>query len=188
MEFELLINECCNGSEKAWKSFIKQFHPLISAVVTRVCSEDSEDTAQLVYEKLINDNYRLLSEFRGGYVQFLLFIKRLSYNTALNVFKKTTRVSALTKNSDFDEELIADFSLYPKLDTDYDSEDIDRLKVAINELNPKYREIMTYLMKGYKNREIAEILNIPINTVLTRASRAKENLKKMLKNEIISLR
>ncbi len=186
MNFEKLLKECCAGSEIGWKQFIEQFHPLISSVINRVCRDDSEDTAQLVYEKLIKDDYRLLVEFNGCYTQFILYLKNLAYNTALNTLKKVSRISSHHVDAEFDE-------IFSNADTlrfrsgewrNADDENIDSLRAAIDKLECKYREVIVYIIKGYKNREIAEILGLPINTVLTRSNRGKEILKKLLKNEI----
>ena len=183
MNFDFMIKECCAGSEKAWKAFIDQFHPLIQATVARVCAEDTDDITQSVYEKLIKDDYSLLRQFKGCYPQFLLYIKTLSYNTALNHMKKASRLSRKTIDEDFDERICPDFSLESKEDDVYD-EALERLRSAILTLKPEYREIILYLMKGYKHREIAEMLGIPINTSLTRGNRAKDILKKIMTDEI----
>ena len=46
------------------------------------------------------------------------------------------------------------------------------------ELKMGFREVMALKLNGYKAREIAEILNLPINTVLTRIKRSIEKFKK----------
>ena len=46
------------------------------------------------------------------------------------------------------------------------------------DLDILFREVLTLRFLGYKTREIAEILNIPLNTVLTRTRRAIKKLKK----------
>ena len=46
------------------------------------------------------------------------------------------------------------------------------------QLDLAFREVLTLRYLGYKTREIAEILNIPLNTVLTRIKRASEKIKK----------
>ncbi len=66
----------------------------------------------------------------------------------------------------------------------YDHE-ICALYDAVDQLDFKYREIIIYLAKGYKFKEISKLLDLPINTCLTRSKRAKELLFKILqKNEI----
>jgi RNA polymerase sigma-70 factor (ECF subfamily) len=53
---------------------------------------------------------------------------------------------------------------------------------ALASLDPKFRIIVTMrLLQGYSTKETAEILNIPLGTVLSRLSRAQEQLKEKLK-------
>ncbi|MBL1217482.1 MAG: sigma-70 family RNA polymerase sigma factor [Planctomycetes bacterium] len=50
----------------------------------------------------------------------------------------------------------------------------DRLKTAIEELNVEYREVLLlWGVEGMKYREIAEILGVPIGTVMSRLHRAR---------------
>jgi len=53
---------------------------------------------------------------------------------------------------------------------------------ALTSLDPKFRIIVTMrLLQGYSTKETAEILNLPLGTVLSRLSRAQEQLKEKLK-------
>jgi RNA polymerase sigma-70 factor (ECF subfamily) len=54
---------------------------------------------------------------------------------------------------------------------------------ALMTLDPKFRIIVTMrMLQGYSTKETAEILNLPLGTVLSRLSRAQEQLKEILKN------
>ena len=53
---------------------------------------------------------------------------------------------------------------------------------ALMNLDPKFRIIvMMRMLQGYSTKETAEILDIPLGTVLSRLSRAQEQLKDILK-------
>ncbi len=57
----------------------------------------------------------------------------------------------------------------------------DRLKNAIDALRPEYREVLLlWGVQGLKYREIAEIVGVPIGTVMSRLHRAR----KMIADEI----
>jgi len=180
LNIEKLIRECCEGSEKAWHEFIQEFNPLISGCTFKICNLDSEDVVQIVYEKLIENNYALLGKFNGCFEQFIVYLMNISKNVALsyrkNVLKRTNR--------------FVDIDVYLESDCLFNSTDKERIgeedKIFLNEiiddLKPHYREVLNYLGKGYNHREISEILGIPLNTVLTRANRAKEILRKITKN------
>lgn len=53
----------------------------------------------------------------------------------------------------------------------------DKLKAAIADLRPEYREVLLmWGVEGLKYREIAEILEVPIGTVMSRLHRARKVL------------
>jgi RNA polymerase sigma-70 factor (ECF subfamily) len=48
-------------------------------------------------------------------------------------------------------------------------------------LDPKFRIIVTMrMLQGYTTKETAEILDLPLGTVLSRLSRAQEQLRNIL--------
>lgn len=52
---------------------------------------------------------------------------------------------------------------------------------ALQKLDPKFRIIVAMrMLQGYSTRETAEILELPLGTVLSRLSRAQEQLKEIL--------
>ena len=71
-------------------------------------------------------------------------------------------------------------SLEAQLMIDQELEIIDQ---AIEKLNPAFAEaIRLNLVEGYSYSEISQMLNIPINTVSTRVSRGREELRVLLKD------
>jgi RNA polymerase sigma-70 factor (ECF subfamily) len=57
----------------------------------------------------------------------------------------------------------------------------ERLKSAIEQLRPEYRTVLLlWAVEGLKYREIAEILDIPIGTVMSRLHRARAVLTEQL--------
>ena len=58
----------------------------------------------------------------------------------------------------------------------------DTLIRAVLSLAPKYRAVvLLHYYEGYKAREIAQLLHVRTNTVVSRLKRAREQLKPMLK-------
>lgn len=61
----------------------------------------------------------------------------------------------------------------------------DRLKSAIEKLSPEYREVLLlWGVEDMKYREIADILGVPIGTVMSRLHRARAILVKDLSDEV----
>ena len=78
---------------------------------------------------------------------------------------------------DEENETISSFEAY------YPAEglvsDVDK---ALAKINPEYKKsLLLFYQQGFSYQEIAEILEMPINTVKTHISRGKEQLKKILK-------
>lgn len=66
-----------------------------------------------------------------------------------------------------------------------DWEQVDgRLKRAIADLKPEYREVLLmWGVEGLKYREIAEIMDVPIGTVMSRLHRARKLLADALRSD-----
>ncbi len=57
----------------------------------------------------------------------------------------------------------------------------DRLKKAIDELDDRYREVLLlWAVEGLKYREVADVLNVPLGTVMSRLYRARAILSERL--------
>ena len=68
---------------------------------------------------------------------------------------------------------------------DHDHEERNDAKEIVNKalmkMEPKFRVILTMrMLQGYSTKETAEILNLPLGTVLSRLSRAQEQLRGIL--------
>ena len=63
-----------------------------------------------------------------------------------------------------------------------DWEQVDgRLKKAIDELDDRYREVLLlWAVEGLKYREVADVLNVPLGTVMSRLYRARAILSEQL--------
>lgn len=181
IDIRLLLTECCSGSETAWGRFFELFHALIAGTVRKTVSVDEDDIIQAVYLKLIDGDYTLLKKFHGTtFYEFLNFVRQIAFHTAMNhrraQGKEQTRIAQL---EDLDTLLSA--SLTPEMSF-LQREASAEIMACIMQLDVKYREPVFLLMQGFKHKEIAEILKIPIDTASTRIRRAHEKIKKELKN------
>jgi len=104
------------------------------------------------------------------------WIFTIATNTAYDFLRGKKRKNEIS--FDEDNETILSFEAY------YPQEgvvsDIDR---ALEQINQEYRKsLLLFYQQGFQYQEIADILDIPINTVKTHISRGKEQLKDKLKN------
>ena len=58
---------------------------------------------------------------------------------------------------------------------------VSRVQIAISKLNLDQRQVITLVaLQGYAYEEVADILAIPVGTVMSRVCRARQNLKELL--------
>jgi RNA polymerase sigma-70 factor (ECF subfamily) len=64
------------------------------------------------------------------------------------------------------------------------SADHQILRQALDELPVEYREAVVLRdLEGFSYKEIADIVNVPTGTVMSRLARARERLKKILRDQ-----
>jgi RNA polymerase sigma-70 factor (ECF subfamily) len=69
----------------------------------------------------------------------------------------------------------------PDHDTEKRKEASEVVNKALMSIDPKFRIIVTMrMLQGYSTKETAEILDLPLGTVLSRLSRAQEQLRNIL--------
>lgn len=65
----------------------------------------------------------------------------------------------------------------------------EEMQAALNSLAPEIREtFLMVFMQGYKCREVAADMHVPLGTVLSRLSRARSSLRKSLQESGVGLR
>ncbi len=182
-----LLNECTKGDETAWRIFIEKYHRLINGTVFKYSNGiEVDDIVQYVYEKLIKNNYNLLKQFKGDSEPgFINYLKRISQNIALSESRNHNRKDKYINSAEQNLAAYADKRTNHEnlLEEFMENKDAEE---AIMKLELAYREVIALRMDGYKFKEIAEIVNAPLNTVLTRFDRAKKKLKNIFPDEIIS--
>jgi RNA polymerase sigma factor (sigma-70 family) len=172
-----ILDGCLVGDKSSWNLFLDHFHRLISGLVHKEhYGTEYEDLIQHVYLKLVENDYRLIRQFDGDhYASFLIYLSEIVRFILKNENRKEVR-----KNK---REIVSspeDFELLEAPLDSYQRENEDEfVEFLMTNLESPFREILLFKLRGYKSREIASILNLPLNTVLTRSKRAIDKLKKM---------
>mgnify|MGYP006280557117 CR=1 FL=1 len=138
-------------------------------------TQQAEDAGQETFIRL----YRALKDFRGD-SKLGTYIQRIAINQSLNEIRRRKKLLSLFYHSGDKDEL-------NEIDIVSDSEESRDIKDCVNQaiakLDPDFRSVVVLrTIQGYSSRETAEILNIPLGTVLSRLSRAKDRLKELLKD------
>ncbi len=147
-------------------------------------SSDAEDLVQETYLK----GYRAFSSFKEG-TNLRAWLFRILTNSFINNYRKKQRGF---EEEDFDE--VDDMYLHRRLGSIQNStlgmsaEDMlferlteDEIKDAVENLPTQYREVVLLAdVQGFSYKEIAEILEVPDGTVMSRLHRGRAKLQKDL--------
>ncbi|SDS37648.1 RNA polymerase sigma-70 factor, ECF subfamily [Corynebacterium timonense] len=146
--------------------------------------QDAEDLVQETYLKAFN----AFGSFTPG-TNLKAWLYRIMTNTYINTYRKKQRRPVETSADD-----ITDHQLYTSSSHDsmgLESAEVEALKSmpntrisqALNELNEDYRMVVYYAdVEGLAYKEIAEVMDIPLGTVMSRLHRGRKQLRGMLKD------
>jgi RNA polymerase sigma-70 factor, ECF subfamily len=136
---------------------------------------DAEDVAQEAYLRAL----RFFDGFRGGDVRaWLLTIVRNTYYTWLT----NNRLRDLSSPLEDEEWELESKAPDPELNAIQTSER-HRLEQAIEELPTEFREVLILReLEGMTYKEISDITDIPLGTVMSRLARARKRLQQCLAN------
>jgi RNA polymerase sigma-70 factor, ECF subfamily len=170
-----LIKASLNGDQSAYGEIVNRYEKMVARTVKGMLGDSvfAEDVGQEVFIKL----YYSLSEFRGE-AKLSTYIQRIAVNLTLNEIKRRKRFFSMfsqkANNEMFEYEVA-------EQDDEERKEASEIVNKALASMDPKFRIIVTLrMLQGYSTKETAEILNLPVGTVLSRLSRAQEQLRSIL--------
>ena len=170
-----LVKISLNGDKIAFGEIVNRYRKMVARTVKGMLGDSvyAEDIGQEVFVKL----YHSLSEFRGE-AKLATYIQKIAVNLTLNEIKRRKRFFSMFAQKGNNE-------MYEFEVADNGEEDKREAKEIVNkalmDIDPKFRIVVAMrMLQGYSTKETAEILQIPIGTVLSRLSRAQEQLKDIL--------
>ena len=139
--------------------------------------QDAEDVVQNAYLRA----FRFFAGFHGGSARtWLLKIVRNTSYTWLHQNRAPYSATA------FDEQLHTNTAESENPETLLlRKADCQLLNQALDELPPEFREVLVLLeLEGLSYKEIAEVMGIPIGTVMSRLARARHRLRESLSSHL----
>lgn len=127
---------------------------------------EAEDLLHDVYVRM----YEKRSSFDGCRAALYTWMYRIAVNQTLNRIRQKKRWN--------NEVFVEDLVMGPEPDKDWEVQEI------LQKINPDFRAcLVLHELEGLAYAEIAQVLSVSIGTVRSRISRAKAQLKKVLKSQ-----
>lgn len=167
-----LIAACKKGNRKAQRILYERYAAKMFGVCRRYIYNEAD-----VEDTLLNAFYKVFAnihtfEDKGS---FEGWIRRIVVNESLMFLRKKKRMSTL-----YIEMSDKEIEVPTAAKAQEDLQEADILKL-LDELPDGYRTVFNlYVIEGYKHREIADMLNISINTSKSQLIKARKMLRDLL--------
>ena len=175
MDLDDLLRRCIKGDALAWEALVRRLQGRVYGVA-RFYLRDREEARDIAQEALIRV-YRSLDTFRMG-TNFTAWVLRITRNCAIDRLRQLRATPGTEELPE--DDLVADAacSLGQPAQADESHELLYR---ALEFMTPAHREmILLKDIQGLEQKEIAEMLSLPLGTVKTRASRARIELARRI--------
>ena len=161
----------------------REFQPKIRRYLSRMLKDEAaEDIVQEVFVKIS----RNLDRFEGR-SSFSTWIYRIATNAALDKlrspsFKRSSEHTTLEDYAETQDRNVWNGQAEPFVDQEVIRKEMgDCVREFVDRLPPDHRTVLVLSeLEGFKNREIADILDISLDNVKVRLHRARARLKKEL--------
>lgn len=172
-----LLPLCKRGEQAAQLEVYNRYYKAMYNTSLRIVRDTA--AAEDVMQDSFLSAFTKLESFKGD-ASFGSWLKRIVVNNSLNNYQKTKKL---------DETPLEDHLYRIEDDGDGISElDMSELKVAevmkaMNQLKDNYRQSLSlHLIEGYDYEEMSTILNLSYANCRTTVSRAKDSLRKIIRN------
>jgi len=172
---ERLIEMLKQGHHKALEEVVRRHGGLVAKVIKGMLGDvpEAEDVGQETFIRFWNNIAGYRHEARIS-----TFLVKIAMNLSLNELnrrkKRFLRFGGLLENaqevmkqqSPYQEEVFVNNQL---------------VELALTGLDTAHRSVVVMrLLQGYSTKETADILNVPLGTVLSRLSRAQDKLRSII--------
>jgi len=180
-----LINNALAGDQKAYEMLLNRYQNGVYNMIYQMI-KNREETEDLVQESFIKA-FKSLESYNDSYA-FSTWLYKIAFNHCIDAIrKKKLKTLPLDRPIQLKEgeihHEIRDDTYSPEGDFLF-SERKKLIQDTINSLPERYRiAIILRHQKDHSYEEISEILKIPLGTVKARIFRAREMLKKKLREK-----
>lgn len=167
-----LIKQCINGNRESHRCLYEACIPYVFAVVRRYCSsvEDQKDVVQETFAKVFIN----LRSYDGEKGSFKSWVRKIAVNESLISLRKNRHLANLMPIID---------NQGPQEDSKTEEDTLTKaeLERIMIDMPQGYKVIfMMSVIDGYDHQEIAQCLDISVQTSRSQLTRAKRWLRKKL--------
>ncbi len=171
MDEKKLVKACKRKNRKAQKELYERYYKSMYRLCYRYLGNvhDAEDVVVegflKIFDKIDSIEYRNPSSFVN-------WMKTVMINESLMLLRKNKRIRFFEDDLIIEQESLVEKTL-----------ELQEINKAIAAMPDGYRTIFNmYVVEGYSHKEIAENLNISVQTSKSQLSRAKKFLQKLIKD------
>jgi RNA polymerase sigma-70 factor (ECF subfamily) len=182
-----LLQRCLNGESPAWEEFLARYRPLLERAVRftffrsiyRIPHADVENVVQDLLARLIERGGRRLRSFEGR-CSFGAWLKSLAVRHTLNSIRDEKRRGRYGGGETEDLALLPSAGEGP-LSSPEEREELRRLDAVLDSLSPLQRTVLKmFYYDGLSYRQISQTLGIPVQTLGSLITRARDRIREML--------
>lgn len=170
-----VIERILNGNPELFRIIVERYQSSVAGVVKGMLGDctEADDVGQETFIRLYNS----LKDYRGD-AALKTYLTRIAMNLSLNELKKRKRYSNTTVSLDSG----INYNPGIEMSTSERKENMEIIQKAIDLLEPRQKSVFIMrVVEGYSTIETAKALKIPLGTVLSRLSRATEEMRKLVK-------
>ncbi|MFC1554559.1 sigma-70 family RNA polymerase sigma factor, partial [candidate division KSB1 bacterium] len=180
------VSKALDGDQEAYTLLLKKYRGAIYSLIFKMVQSRGE-AEDLVQETFIKA-FSALASFNDEYAFSTWLFKIASNNCIDHLRKKRLKTLSLDKPTESKDGTmpkdLPDSIINPEMQL-IENEKQSMIDLAIQDLPKKYRIAIIMRHKEEKSyEEISEALEIPLGTVKARIFRAREKLKKYLKDQL----
>jgi RNA polymerase sigma-70 factor (ECF subfamily) len=177
VELETLLERCKAGDELAWEALVRRFQGRVFALAYHYLRnrEEAQDVAQETFIRI----YRSLEGF-DDHEKFLPWLVRIARNCSIDRIRRL-KVRPPLGGDELDEQTVGPHPGTGPETIAMAGERSQLVYQALDQMTEINREmILLKEIQGLKQREIADLLDIPLGTVKARSNRARVELARRI--------
>lgn len=179
-----LVGEALAGNQRAFTTLVERHRAAVHSVIYRVVK--NTDTANDLVQETFIKAFSSLTSYRPEY-KFSTWLYKIAVNSSIDLLRRR-RLPLMSLDTPIETEdgsmtvEIADHRSNPEVELERKQQEFS-ITAAIDDLPERYKEVIQFRHQDDKSyEEIAEMLKVPVGTVKARIFRAREMLKRRLKD------